>query len=194
MMAAFQIPAFLSGCTSLLVPVAESLHSPATKCLGIRPGGNGAPRAAYKGGEWYLGVYFTGLRGDGTTEAYGANLSVGIDVTRILSRVPTAKQGSFILPDGELWEVIGRITEVFMQGGSVVANACRDAYATMAAASSKPVDGCYRERFNTFTVGSARTESGEWIAAEPEKSPTIYVASVAFSGLKFYKLNSELST
>ena len=191
-MSAFQIPALLEGTRQTLLTSFSSLGP--NKTIGVRPGGDGSPRGAYKGGEWYFGIYFTGMRGGSSSsvEGYYANCGVGVDITRILSKQPTAKQGETMLQVNDLHMQIGLLTQTLMQGGSVVSNACNAAYAAYATTTGKTVDGLFRETFDTFTVSPVRTESGEWIAAEPEKSPTIFVCQLAFTGIKFYKYLSQL--
>ena len=192
-MSAFQIPALLEGTRQVLLASLGSTVGP-NKTVGVRPGGDGSPRGAYKGGEWYFGVYFTGMRGgtSGSVEGYFANCGIGVDITRILSKQPTARQGETMLQVNDLHMQIGLLTQSLMQGSSIVAAACNAAYANYATATGATVDGVFRETFDTFTVSPVRTESGEWIAAEPEKAPTIFVCQLAFTGIKFYKYLTQL--
>lgn len=189
---AFELAAFLEGVASLVAKVADDPAS-----VGVRPGNNGSPLGAYRGGGWYYGVYFAGLGGawGQSQESYSVTLSAGVDITRVWTRGPTKDAGAWFLKAGELYERAAYLAELLMNAqGSVVARACQAQLTALYGVGNEP--GLFREHFDRLTFPAPREQAPErWLLAEPgEDAPVCYVCSLVFSGLKYHKLLSELPT
>ena len=97
--------------------------------LGIRPGKSGKPYAAYKGGGWYYGLYFDGCHNGPSQDGMSLELvySVGIDITRVLPQIPTAKRGEWLTHRDELYCRGMSIYQMMLRFDSVLATYCNTA-------------------------------------------------------------------
>jgi len=184
-----EIPALLSGVAAVVRLAADD---PLT--VGPRPGQDGRPLAAYRGGGWYYGVYWTGAQGawGRSQESYSVSLSVGVDVTRVWARSPTMTKGEWFTQDGELYERVGYVAQLLLNTASGVARYCN---AALAALEPGGPSGVFREHFDGFTTGGVRTESPVgWLLAKDDDPHLCYVCSLRFSGLTYHKLSSEMPT
>lgn len=181
------IPAFLSGVANLVADAA-----PSADYVRPRPGPDGRPLGAYRGGGWFYGVYWSGMAGawGGSHEAFEVSLSCGVDITRVWTRSGTRDVGEWFLQEGELYERAGYVAQLLLNGQSEVARSCQAALSTLEAGDPS---GLFREHFDTVNVGGVRVEDPvNWmLAADPDKA-AVYVCSLRFSGLTFHKLYSEL--
>lgn len=150
---------------------------------------DGAPLGSYRRGRgWFFGVYFNGFTGMSSTH-YEVTYSLGLDITRIAPEVPTGKQGEWFLKDGELWDMVGRTSQLMLAAQGKVAVACNAALA----GTWEDGRGAFREQFHTCNVGKGRAESPEWVLGvqgENNRSAVV-VVPLTFNGLKWRKLLSE---
>lgn len=184
---AMWIPAFLQGVRD---HVAKAI--PTQEQCRVRPSNDGRPGAAYQGGGWFVGVYWAGGQSSQGQSHESANLSlgVGVDVTRVQPAVPTRKLGDWFLQPGELHSVVGTVCELLLEQNWQVARLCNEAYARMLGGN---LDGQFYEHFETATVGAVVNAPPQWIlGVEADNSPVYYVR-LAFAGLKFNKLRSEMA-
>lgn len=186
-----EISAFLGGVLARLRLAAPD--NP--ERFGVRPGPDGRPLGAYKGGGWYYGIFFAGAQtASGLShEAFELNMAAGIDVTRVWSRSPTAKQGEWFLQEGELYERIGYVSQLMMSGreGSVVANACNAALSELDAGDRK---GTFHEHFDRVSIGRVTDKDpAGWLVSPSSQTAdvVVFVCSLAFSGLRFTKKYAE---
>lgn len=184
------VPALLEGVRRMVVAAAAGDSD-----TGTRPAGDGSPQAAYKGAGWYFGVYFNGAGGawGGSQEGFAVSLSVGVDITRVVSTIPTAKRGEWFMQPGELLERSGYVVELLMRPGSGVRNSCQSAYDEMMGGTNRR-NGTFQERFDKFTQSKPRPAPADWIVARNVERTPILVVSLTFSGLTFHKLRSEVPT
>ena len=167
----------------------EDVSGLPTAVVGIRPGANGRPFAAYKGGGYYAGVYFAGLVNTGTgLEDFDVTVRVGVDVTAVLGDIPTAVMGDWLIGDAGIYPIADKVIEGMLRGDSVVANLCNGQL------GGDETRGKFYEDFVTVSASPARTESAEWVAARQGKSmdPTIQVVSAVFGGMKYHKILTEI--
>lgn len=177
------IPALLKGCSTLLQTALGSDITVGPRIV------DGSPWGAYKTGmKWYMGVYFAGATTKGG-ESYEVTYSLGIDVTRVVSIVPTKSLGEWFLQDRELFDMVGRVNQLFLSGRGLVATACNAALAD----SWEDGKGTFREQFHSGNVGKAVEKSPEWILGVPGERQTGAIIAVpqTFGGLKWWKLLSE---
>lgn len=157
--------------------------------VGVRPGGDGRPMAAYKGGGYFAGVYFAGSVNTGVgLEDYDVTVRVGVDLTAVLGDIPTAKMGDWLTGDGGLYAVADAITEGILRGDSVVARLCNQER------TGDETRGQFYEDFRTVTCSPARVVPADWIVGRNARTddPTVMVISLTFGGLKFHKKLSEI--
>lgn len=190
---ALWIAGFLDGCKGIL---RDGLNL-GDDSIGVRDTMNGAPYGAYKGSGWYVGLYWKGGSGNypRSQEGFDINLALGVDVTRVWAQSFTKQTADRFKRQGEFLDRIARTAELLMQGNSVVARACQSSYAEMLGSTAN-LDGVYREHFDRVTIGDIRGESPEWVGAVPNETSapeTVFVCSLAFSGLWFRKLLSEIA-
>ena len=156
-----------------------------SEAVGIRNGGDGKPAGAYKGGGWFAGIYFAGMNNTPNTEMTGKEreISIGVDLTRVLAKVPSAKRGAFMLNDEELIQRALDIDEAILAGDGIITAACN---AKMIPFADKE---CFYEDFSTGDMQPPRSESPEWLLQEPDVNQAlpIWVVSMRFSGLKYVK-------
>lgn len=189
---ALWLGAFLEGCKTVL----QAGLSLDDNSVMRRDGGDGAPRGAYRGTKWFVGVYLGGATwgGGSSQETFSLNLAVGVDVTRIWSVGTTKQEAENAVRQGEFLSKIARTCELLMQGKSAVARACQSAYDSMMGGVANR-DALYREHFDRPNIMTPRSEGPEWIAAVPNENTapeTIFVCSLTFSGLKLHKYLSEI--
>lgn len=180
------IPAFLDGVRTIV----DNAAGGEGKCS-IRPANDGKPGAAYKGGGWYFGVYFAGARSMGGSDDLTLSLACGVDVTRVIADVPTARLGDWFLQDGELHQKAAEVTELLMEVDLNVARACNAAWDRRAGGQRS---GQFYEYFDTANVGAVTLAPASWVMGRDGKgnNSPVYFARLAFSGLKMSKLRSEV--
>lgn len=184
---AMQITAALQGVASLIAKIAPK--DSACKPCG---GADGRPGAMYKGGGWFFGVYFGGAKSEqGGPGNLNIGLTVGVDITRVLGKIPPSELGSWWqLPD-ELFEQVSRVQELLSETDPAwsVAEACNVALNVLCGGNR---NGTFYEHFDTSTVSSVKSEPAEWIVGVSQQNSPVYVVRTSFSGLKFLKLAEEM--
>lgn len=177
------IPALLLGCSNAIQTAFGQTVTVGPRII------DGAPWGAYKRGMgWYVGVYFAGSTMVGG-ESYYETYSLGIDLTRVLTSVPTAKKGEWFLQDKELFDMAGRLSQLMLAGRGKIATACNAALA----GTWEDGRGVFREQFHTGNRGKASEKGPEWILGEPSERQTgaIIIIPQTFTGLRWWKKLEE---
>jgi hypothetical protein len=184
------LPAFLAGVAN----VVRAGVDPSAEYVRPRPGQDGRPLGAYRGGGWFYGVYWASMSGawGPSHEAFEVSLSCGVDITRVFAKSGTREAGPWFLQDGEIYERAAYVAQLLLDGRSGVARACQSALSELTAGDP---DGLFREHFDTVSTGPVRTEDPvSWMLAADPDPAAVYVCSLRFSGLTFHKLYSEVPT
>lgn len=184
-----EIPALLLGVAELIRPAA-----PSAEAVKVRPGPDGRPLAAYRGGGWHYGVYWPGMSGawGPSHEAYEVTFTVGIDITRVWAKSPTKDVGEWFLQEGELYERMGYVSQLILRGNSQAARACQAALSVL---DKGDPAGLFREHFDSVQCRGVRTEDPvSWLLAKDTDAHVCYVGSLVFSGLTYHKKYEELPT
>lgn len=172
------VPALLLGVADRLAGVVPDDN------IGVRPGGNGRPAYGFQG-KAYVGVYFAGGRtpGSGSVEDFELEYTVGVDVTWTVAAVPTRKRGEFVVEQGKLLDLAGLVAMRLMKGDSAVRNLCQAHLGELKDA------GTFFENFDSCRFSPTREESPGWLGREADdtKCPSILVATVTASGLKYHR-------
>ena len=151
------------------------------KC-GIRDT-DGRPPAGFLG-DFYYGVYFAGFSSDSSQmlESWEKRYSIGVDITHRMGKVPTRKQGTFLLEEGQLLDRAEKLPLYLMDGVKILvaANAARPT----------PLQGVFFEAFDSVRGdGRVQIKDLDWIGGdtgeEEETAPTVMAVSLVFSGLKW---------
>lgn len=179
------IAGFLAGVRDIVQTVA-----PKAQCA-VRPSNDGRPGAAYKGGGWFFGVYFAGLRSDqgSSHETMNLSMAVGVDVTRVQPKVPTAELGTWFMAEAELFQAVGLVVEVLTEQNWQVARLCNEAYSRIMGGTR---DGSFYEHFDSLNVGGVVNAPPNWIMGVEGQNSPVYYCRATFTGLKFNKFDSQL--